>query len=338
MTKKNIKYSKLKSKIYREATLKECFINDCNEKAIDAHSIQKQGALSILEKKINSNKCVYTLTETKLDENNELNFKPIGKKNASTFFGFCNFHDTNIFNEIENNSDLIDLSNLRHLFLLCFRAFSISYHRKNEDVNLFSTKNESTKENIKEYFKINNEGFDNYLSGSKLAVEDMNPQKDFLINCLKKEKYDSLIYYVYELKYPIKFTSTMLTSPPFLFSGEEINISEDLEFDYSDIISTVLPLENRSVVVLASFKDRPNGIKYLNELKSFNQNEKEIALTWHFLTNSENVFFDPIWIDKNIEMRKTILKLYEQSKSQQSEYLKLNLDKFDLNLFELSKK
>ncbi|MFX0020991.1 MAG: hypothetical protein ACFE9S_01600 [Candidatus Hermodarchaeota archaeon] len=29
-------------------------------------------------------------------------FEPIGIRSALTFFGFCNYHDTNLFSEIEN--------------------------------------------------------------------------------------------------------------------------------------------------------------------------------------------------------------------------------------------
>ncbi|WP_148229640.1 hypothetical protein [Cellulophaga algicola] len=336
MKKVNIDKSILKSKINKARTLKECFMN-CEEKAIEAHSLQKNGALLLLEEEKNSNSSIYTLTETEIDLNDELNFIPVGKKNTSTFFGFCSTHDTQIFKEIENDTTLIDLKNSKHLFLLCFRAFAISHHRKKEDVHLFSTNEKDTIDSIKEYGDLNEVGIEKYLKGSKLAVEDMNPQKSLLIENLLNESYNCLEYFTYEVDYQIKFSSTMVTSPPFLFNGTEINIDEDPNFEYSDIISTIIPLDKRSLVILASFKDKPNGLEYLNELRKFEKDEKEKAITWHFLTNTENVIFSPLWMDNLPESRRLILKLYEDSKNQETEYLKYDTKSFNLNLFELSK-
>jgi hypothetical protein len=130
----------------------------------------------------------------------------------------------------------------------------------------------------------------------------------------------------------------MLTSPPFLFSGEEINKSDDPNFEYSDIITTVIPLEKESIVVLASFKNRPNGIKYLKEIDEFQNKEKEIALTWHILSNSENVFFSPEWFDSLEENdKKQIIDTYLNSMDLKKKMLRYDSNKFKLNLFEKSK-
>ena len=336
----NIEKSVLRSKIDKEKTLKECFIDGCGKKAINAHSIQKSGALSLLESNCNGNNCIYSFRETELNQKKENTFKPTGKKSASTFWGFCNDHDTDIFQEIENNPNRIDLNKLKHKFLLCFRAFAISYHRRKEDVHLFSKaeKNNDLKTHIKEYGDLDDKGFEEYLKGSKLAVSDMNPQKNLLIESLKNKDYDCLHYFHYTVEYQIKFTSTMLTSPPYLFSGKEINISMDHNYEYSDIISTFIPLKNKSLVVLASFKDRPDGIKYLNELSTFEKSKKEIALSWHALTDCENVFLSPHWYNSlSKENQNLILNLYLDSKDLNKPYLKFDSEKFKLNLFEKSK-
>ena len=241
----------------------------CQETPINAHSIQQNGALSLIESEINGNQSVYTFTELELNVNNESVFRPIGKRQASTFFGFCNKHDTEIFQEIENSPNGIDLNTAKHKFLLSFRAFAISYHRKKEDVKLFISADESLRKEIKKHSDIDDEGYEKYISGSKIAVEEMKPQRDFLINALNTGDFDCLHFLSYSVDHSVQFTSTMYTSPPYLFSGEEINISEDTNFEYSDIISTVIPLQNRAIVVLASFKDRPKGIKYLEEIDSF---------------------------------------------------------------------
>ena len=64
--------------------------DDCSNDIINAHSLQRMGALARIEYKVNGNNGVYALTEKELNpKTGLLELKPIGKKVASTFFGFC---------------------------------------------------------------------------------------------------------------------------------------------------------------------------------------------------------------------------------------------------------
>ena len=119
----NIENSKLKSLITQNATLKECILKDTSEKCsgniINAHSLQRLGSLARLEADVNGNKNIYALTEKQINpKSGLLDLKPIGKKTASTFFGFCGNHDLKIFQPIEQNPELLDVESDEHCFLL----------------------------------------------------------------------------------------------------------------------------------------------------------------------------------------------------------------------------
>ncbi|HAP68642.1 MAG TPA: hypothetical protein DCR04_02755 [Flavobacteriales bacterium] len=68
----NIRVSKIRSTVNKAAALKECFFHDypdqCSEIIISAHSLQRTGALTLLESDKRGNKKVYALTEREYSE------------------------------------------------------------------------------------------------------------------------------------------------------------------------------------------------------------------------------------------------------------------------------
>lgn len=104
----------------KHRTIKECFHHEkdeCKGKIKQAHSIQKNGKLSILESNVNKNKSLYTFTNFISSENSIIEeLVPLGKDEASTFFGFCDYHDTTLFSEVENNK--FDFENPKQKLIL----------------------------------------------------------------------------------------------------------------------------------------------------------------------------------------------------------------------------
>lgn len=87
---------------------------------------------------VNGNLSVYTFTEyVPGADRMHKTLKPIGKGVASTFFGFCDHHDTELFKEIENKP--FDESD-EHCFMHSYRSFAHSYHLKKEELKGYSSK------------------------------------------------------------------------------------------------------------------------------------------------------------------------------------------------------
>ncbi|RAP57896.1 SEC-C metal-binding domain-containing protein [Oleiagrimonas sp. MCCC 1A03011] len=92
--------------------------NGCG-KIVDAHTIQKNGGLSVLAEDGH-------VTELLLDDG-VLRQVPKGIGVASTFEGFCNAHDGTLFAPVESGPRPLDIA---ALFLLAFRALAYSRHRQ----------------------------------------------------------------------------------------------------------------------------------------------------------------------------------------------------------------
>ena len=78
------------SSFKKSAQLKECFYHkksECKGDIKQSHSIQRNGRLSIIEGDVSGNKSIYTLTSFIPSQEHMLeDLKPVGKKEASTFF------------------------------------------------------------------------------------------------------------------------------------------------------------------------------------------------------------------------------------------------------------
>src|SRR6266700_3279132 len=69
----------------------------CDQKAIRAHSIQNAQTIGFLAEDGH----VIALQLRFSEAGPEIDFKPIGRNEASTFTGFCNQHDTSIFEPLD---------------------------------------------------------------------------------------------------------------------------------------------------------------------------------------------------------------------------------------------
>jgi len=124
-------YHKIYSEIKKQSEIKECFYhnkNECLGKIKNAHSISRSGRLDLIKGLVNKNEKVYSLSEISISENNiSKSVKAIGwGQAASTFFGFCDDHDTKIFLPIENDNEFNN--SIEHCFLHSYRSFAYSYH------------------------------------------------------------------------------------------------------------------------------------------------------------------------------------------------------------------
>lgn len=290
MEEKLKEFRKLLASFKRAAIIKECFHHkkdECRGQIKQSHSIQKNGRLSIIEGDVNGNKSIYTFTESIPSEKHMLeDLKPIGKKEASTFFGFCEYHDTNLFSPIENfkfdNSD-------KHLFLHSYRSFAHSYHRKREDEKAYNDSNSDfIKAMPKEWVIL-------MQSGISMAIQDSDKRKKQLDSYLDNEMYDELEYLVYEKEGLYPFAVSSQLSPNVSYRNKAINNHVNPEIQYAQPMITMLPDVTSTFVIIAAFPDDEKAIILLNELSDLVPLKLEKAITSLIMANCENTFFSPLF-------------------------------------------
>lgn len=276
----------------KHRTIKECFHHnkhECKGKIKQAHSIQKNGKLSILESEVNKNKSLYTFTNFISSEKSVIEeLLPIGKGEASTFYGFCDYHDSFLFSEIENNK--FDFENPKHLFLHSYRSFAHSYHKKREEYKLYDNiENSKLKNTVSPFIK------QIMQFGNKIAMNELNKSKEYLDQAIENENWESLEYVVYEKKglFPIAVSSQLCP----LVSYRNIPINNHLEFHipFENLMLTFLPDVDSTVAIIAAFPNQSKAVKLIEELDSLNDLKLEYAITSLIIANCENTFFSPLF-------------------------------------------
>ena len=333
---KQKEYNKILAKLNQSASIKECFHHnksECVLPIINAHSLQRQGPLKNIESDINGSFFVYSHTDRQHNEKgNFFDLKPIGRKGASTFSGFCSFHDTKLFEKIENDFESFDVNNEEHLFLYTYRAFAHSYHIKHEDLRLFESDDMETKDYL---FKLH--GKNKLLSierDIKMTIDDMKLPKSKLDFYIENAKFDELNYLVFEFPFRIPIACAGVATPPYTFKGKEINTSGDPNYFCSSIITTVLPFKDRSIIILAAFPDEPHGIEYLDEIDNIKyDNVQEKYLSFHLINNMENIYLSPnFYNSKSNNWKRKYCELLDSIGDQFKPYIKFD-NKFPINYF-----
>lgn len=142
------------SKLKKNSEIRECFHHkkeECKGDIKNAHSISRSGRMDLIKGLVNKNEKVYSLSEI-IIENDIVKkvIKDIGwSQAASTFFGFCDHHDTNLFLPIENNNDFNE--SLEHCFLHSYRSFAFTYHQLKKTHKLIRYSIDSTSNSANEF-------------------------------------------------------------------------------------------------------------------------------------------------------------------------------------------
>lgn len=127
MTKQEeIEFSKRIGAFFKGGAISFCFHPDklkCSKKITLAHGLQENGVLSLIESNYNGENKLLSLEGIQKNEETQNLAMPIikGKKNTTTYRGFCNYHDRKIFRKIENNQRYSNSDEIN--FLHSYRSY-----------------------------------------------------------------------------------------------------------------------------------------------------------------------------------------------------------------------
>lgn len=156
------------------------------KKTIDSHSVQKNKALISISK----NGHVLSYEKMYFDKTGKFQFDKIGLKKASTFRLLCNKHDTEIFNDIDNNEFMgsdwqILIASLRSLYWSKYKSMCSLNHLK--DLIPEVAKGKEIKEQLFDY---------NLLTGlirlRELSLLDIKPIEEKYNRIILRDRLDKI--------------------------------------------------------------------------------------------------------------------------------------------------
>lgn len=181
-----------------------CLFPGCVDNSISSHSISEKRVL----KKISIDNHVYYYSP-------KMNFQKIGTKKVSIFSGFCNKHDSELFDAIDNYDYIV--GNKEQEFLFFYRAYCKSYKSKFVLVNSYRKLIDYVRANklteINTYFEkiaISKElsekllkHFEKELNYEKNILDSLEKIKDTIEYYRDKKRYDRVRSYIidFDLEY-----------------------------------------------------------------------------------------------------------------------------------------
>lgn len=301
----------------KEARFKECLHpnkNECSEKIIFAHSIQNNKILS----KISDDGKVFmpcpkpgTIFPVQLEK--------YGRKEATTFTGFCSFHDKTVFQAIE---DYDFVGTEEQVFLYTYRAFAHEYHKKREAVRFEKAAL------IKQpgyYFALNK---NHYLTqGFDLSVIDFEKEKIHFDNAIINRDYSILTSFVWQFDGFSNFAASGGWAPAFDFDNNLVQDLLDSNVPACHIYINVFPENDKTNVIIAWLKiydDIFSSIK--QRFEKLTEIEKKNYVNNSLPLNIENIVIKPSsWENLSKEAKEEFMLIF----SGFPEYMELKGEQFD---------
>ncbi len=183
----------------------------CSGKIVEAHTVPKSGSLKQIARKghvYSFNPSIRPFDENKrLKSQEKLKPESLGINKASTFTGFCSYHDDAIFAPIEKQAFC---GTPEQCFLLGYRALTRELYAKRGQRNSAElARNHADKgKPLSEQFKV--QGFyQEYLPAIEAGLRKLSYYKSISDKILETQNFDAVRAYIIELAYP----------PPVMGSG-----------------------------------------------------------------------------------------------------------------------
>lgn len=294
----------------KKASEKICFhpkadVSICNQ-IIKAHSIQRAAILQ----NISRDQHVYSFSSEIGDlikNDGVLKPKLIGINNASTFTGFCNYHDTETFKPIETNP--IEILN-EHIFLISYRSLCKEIYAKKIQSNMIPLTREGDK-GLDEISQIEFQNFmGTYQQGVEAGLNDLMESKKIYDNYLLTHNYDDIIYYVIEIEEVPDLVVSGQIHIEMDFSGRVLQTPEEI-VDFSkklDRISfSILMKGSNGLIIFSCFKNEKKSIKFLESIDSIIDNDLPDSIVRFVFEFFENTYMSPTWWEGLSEENKNAL-------------------------------
>ncbi len=245
-----------------ESKIRFCMFDNCQNRAIKSHVLQKNGIL----REISENNHLIELLPSNPFEMEEIgisDFKLVGINNVYTFQGFCKKHDAEIFKPIEKASNL-EFENKNQQALFCYRGLCQEIRRKEKAIEMtIDLKNCLPKESV----EILNCLIEGYFDG----IKNLNYFKNELEKSILSDNYD--LFYFETTKIP---RIDLCISVPLNISEPEIPSDYDYEkwkrnkvLPFSTSFINVFPKGTNTIIIVGYHIKYPcewtfNFIKRIN--------------------------------------------------------------------------
>lgn len=303
-----------KSDEYRPIISNTCLWDNCQVKAIRSHSHSEKYL-----RNISKNSTVYglALTNSAVMHTKGKFFRKYGVRQASTFSGFCQTHDSQLFFPIETCSFIAD--NNENEFLLFMRSLFFEYHQK-----IFVKKRMARFKKLCDEHNIplNDQLTKIYIEGKDQFIETDFPfYSGEIYSMYNTRNYDDInsIYIRLSKKAPVAVTTVIC---PLFDDHNGYNIIQPL-FSFN-----IIPDGDSSLIAISWLK---KDDAYMQKIIALAKNDTNKLINYLTFMETENYYFSHAFYEKCIKKEKNYIigALHNRSYSMGYDDVKILYDFID---------
>lgn len=270
----------------------------CKRGIIKAHSIQNR---QILEEIQDDGHVVMLLASISGPKSVNIEFKKIGRNEATIFTGLCHYHDNVIFAPIETNQ--IDIKNPQHLFLLAYRAITKQTHSLMNSAHqaklLYEKKTDLgliiNSDDLSDEYK--------YLLNRTFMAYKLHLYKQEYDNIYLNEKYENLCHEIIRINHP---KPTIAVNAFFSFQREIM-----AEKHKGGVALNIFPKGNETIVIFSYLcKEKSYVLPHINNILSASGDQQKQLLSKLILRYCENFVISPKHFETFPKTKKETIKEY----------------------------
>jgi hypothetical protein len=266
--------------------------SNCSRKIINAHTIQRAGGLSAIAE--NGHVISGIRGCLNIHKNNgEIVPESLGINNASTFMGFCETHDNELFEPIEGNGFTL---NHEAAFLLSFRAISYEYLMKLNAIRAVEFHRERDRGKDFEAQVDHQQLLHFHREGLIKGTQDLELWKSEYDRMYIARDYVSMPHYAVKFDGILPFVSSGGFHPEVDFSGCQLQIITQRNVAMEHVCINVSVFGESSFLVLG-WHGIPDGpaVKFVKSFKSIENKKKANSCLIMAVEQLENTHFNPVW-------------------------------------------
>lgn len=273
--------------------------SQCRGSIAKAHSIQKSGGLDRIAQKGHVYNFIQDVNQVIVGNASSTVARKIGINQASTFTGFCSYHDTVIFKPIEASPFQ---STQQHAFLLAYRAVCMEYYLKAMETNRSPARKIMDRgKPLSEQIRIQHVLRYSHL-GVDAGADLMYYYKAKYDQALLANDFSDTNYYIVRLNVIPDFLCSGSMLPDFDFHG---NILQEFTYEnitnrnyvHDNLTFSLITVGNVGAAVFSWIGICPSCEKLVRSLNTFNDEQIGHALLRFTFEYFENIYASPEWWD-----------------------------------------
>ena len=264
----------------------------CGKELIQAHTVSKGKFLRSIarQNKVYS----YHTSIPNVVKKQESLVKLMSINKASTFNGFCKYHDNQLFQCIDNKPLMFDE---KQCFALAYRAICRELYCKQAASQMLPVY-EKTLDGKRpdRQLDIMHFGLSTVL-GNSLAVKDLLFLKQYLELHWVENKEFTLCSVVFQFAEELPFLCSGVAAPDYDFTASKIQDIADSDAIVENISVNALNENGKGYVIFSWAKPHTACARFIQSLLAETLENQSILIAQYLFKNLENVFMSPAWWD-----------------------------------------